>query len=153
MLAYKSTLIKTKLYYIVHQQSRILLYVLSLPLVHPNNVVPKIILSTSTSQRLDRSQSYSWIHRPHIRIISSWSWKPKKHEMENHELKHEHSHLQYYICNSSFNNNTIYSFCNAQSLCIFPHQNTKNMWAKEVADHLHSVTQLEFDMFNCWCFT
>jgi hypothetical protein len=59
MLAYKSTLIKTKLYYIVHQQSRILLYVLSLPLVHPNNVVPKIVLSTSASQRLDRSQSYS----------------------------------------------------------------------------------------------
>jgi hypothetical protein len=35
MLAYKSTLIKTKLYYIVHQLSCTLLYVLSLPLVHP----------------------------------------------------------------------------------------------------------------------
>jgi hypothetical protein len=35
MLTYKSTLIKTKLYYIVHQQSYTLLYVLSLPLVHP----------------------------------------------------------------------------------------------------------------------
>ncbi len=35
MLAYKSTLVKTKLYCIVHQQSYTLLYVLSLPLVHP----------------------------------------------------------------------------------------------------------------------
>ncbi len=35
MLTYKSTLIKTKLYCIVHQQSCTLLYILSLPLVHP----------------------------------------------------------------------------------------------------------------------
>jgi hypothetical protein len=27
------------------------------------------------------------------------------------------------------------------------------MWAKEVADHLHLVAQLESDMFRCWCFT
>jgi hypothetical protein len=25
------------------------------------------------------------------------------------------------------------------------------MWAKEVADHLHSVAQLEFDIVTCWC--
>ncbi len=37
MLAYKSTLIKTKFYYIVHQQSYILFYVLSLPLMHPTH--------------------------------------------------------------------------------------------------------------------
>jgi hypothetical protein len=27
------------------------------------------------------------------------------------------------------------------------------MWAKEVADHLHSVAQLESDIVTCWCFT
>jgi len=152
MLTYKSTLVKTKLYCVVHQQSCPLLYVLSLPLVHPNSVVPKTVLSASTSQRLARSQSCSWIHRPQIRIISSWSWKPKRHEMENHELKHEHSHLQYYICNSNFNN-TIYYLYNAQSFCICRHQKTENMWAKGVADHLHSVAQLESDIVTCWCFT
>ncbi len=138
MLTYKSTLVKTKLYCIVHQQSCPLLYVLSLPLVHPNSVVPTTVLSASASQWLARSQSCNWIHRPQIRIISSWSWKPKRHEVENHELKHEHSHLQYCICNSSFNN-TICYFYNAQSSRICPHQITENMWAKEVADHLHSV--------------
>jgi hypothetical protein len=54
MLTCKSTLIKTKLYCIVHQQSCILLYVSSLPLVHPNSVVPTIVLFASTSQRLAR---------------------------------------------------------------------------------------------------
>jgi hypothetical protein len=115
MLTYKSTLVKTKLYCIVHQQSCLLLYVLSLPLMHPNNAVPTTVLSASASQRsqrLARSQSCSWIHRPQIWIISSWSWKPKRHELENHELKHEHSHLQYCICNSNFN--TSLHTCNLQ---------------------------------------
>jgi hypothetical protein len=59
MLTYKSTLIKTKLYCIVHQQSYTLLYVLSLPLVHPNNVVPTIVLFASASQWLAYSRSCS----------------------------------------------------------------------------------------------
>jgi hypothetical protein len=63
MLTYKSTLVKTKLYCIVHQQSCPLLYVLSLPLVHPNSVIPTTVLSASTSQRLARSQSCS-LSRP-----------------------------------------------------------------------------------------
>jgi hypothetical protein len=33
-----------------------------------------------------------------------------------------------------------------------PHQNTESMWAKEVADHLHSVAQLESDMFELLVF-
>jgi hypothetical protein len=59
MFTYKSTLIKTKLYCIVHQQSCILVYVLSLPLMHPNNVVPTTVLSALTSQRPAHSQSCS----------------------------------------------------------------------------------------------
>jgi hypothetical protein len=54
MFTYKSTLIKTKFYYIVHQQSCTLLYVLSLPLVHPNSVVPTTVLSVFASQQLAR---------------------------------------------------------------------------------------------------
>jgi len=59
MFTYKSTLIKTKFYCIVHQQSYILLYVVSLPLVHPNSVVLLIGLSASTSQWLAHSRSCS----------------------------------------------------------------------------------------------
>ncbi len=109
---------------------------LSLPLVHPNSVVLTTVLSTSTSQWLARSQSCNWIHRPQKQIISSWSWKPKRHETEN--SKHEHSHLQYCICNSNFNN-TICSFYNAQMFRICPHQNIENIWVKKIVDHLHSV--------------
>jgi hypothetical protein len=117
MLTYKSTLVKTKLYCIVHQQSFTLLYVLSLPLVHPNNVIPTTVLSASASQRLAHSQSYLQLNTQTTdTIISSWPRKPKRHEVENHELKHEHSYLQYCICNSSFNTKTICSFCNSASV-------------------------------------
>ncbi len=101
------------------------------------------------------TKSSSWIHRPQIRIISSWPRKPKRHEVENHEMvKHEHSHLQYCICNSSFNNKTICSFCNAQSFCICPHQNTQRICERKklliICTELHS---LKSDMFSWWCFT
>jgi len=136
MLTYKSTLVKTKLYCIVHQQSCPLLYVLSLPLVHPNSVVPTTVLSASASQWLACSQSFNWIHRPQIRIISSWSWKPKRHEMENHELKHEHSHLQYCICNSNFNNTT------STTPRVFASVNTKRQRIYEQKKLLIICTQL-----------
>ncbi len=53
--------------------------------------------------------------------------KPERHGEENHELNHEHSHLQYCICNSSFNNSAICSFCNVRSfrMIFCPHQNTE----------------------------
>ncbi len=106
-----------------------------------NHAFPLLLGPSSCGRRVSRSSS--WIHKAQTGIISLWSRKPERHEEENHELNHEHSHLQYCICNSSFNNSAICSFCNVRSfgMIFCPHQ-TQNMWAKEVANHLHSVANL-----------
>ncbi len=65
MLTYKSTLVKTKLYYIVHQHSCTLLYILSLPLMHPthrqlpttSNHFTKVVATSTSCMR-----SPSWFH-------------------------------------------------------------------------------------------
>jgi len=160
MLTYKSTLVKTKLYYIVHQQSCPLLYVLSFPLVHPNsglglNTVPTTVLSASASQRLARSQSCSWIHRPQIRIISSWSWnlEDMKWRIMNWSMSIHTYNIASVIPVSTTPSATSITPIVSASI----HTKTQRICEQKklliICTQLHSVAQLQSDIVTCWCFT
>ncbi len=117
-----------------------------------NHAFPLLLGPSSCGRRVSRSSS--WIHKPQTWIISLWSRKPERDEEIMNWIMSIHTCNIASAIPASTTVPSAPSATFAVSARYSVHTKTQNMWAKEVANHLHSVAHLciwHFKLLAVFC--